>query len=276
MPELPEVETIRLGLIPRVRNKKIKKVEVVFPGFVNVPAKEFVKAVAGARINDISRRAKLLIFDLSNDWSLVVHLKLTGQLIYDVEQASKPGIGEPHIVYTFSDGSQLKHYDFRKFGYARLVKTDKVEEYLKKEKFGPEPLDKDFTLEKFKELLKKKPKSPIKPLLMDQTFIAGVGNVYAQEACFYAKVLPARKAGTLTEAEIKNLYEGLIKILKESIKYKGSSVDTFVDISGEQGGYAPHLKVYGRGGQKCSRCGTILKEAKLAGRGTVWCPRCQR
>jgi formamidopyrimidine-DNA glycosylase len=196
---------------------------------------------------------------------------MTGQLIYN----GKDGIGEPHIIYTFADGSQLKHYDFRKFGYVKLIKTSEVQKQLEKEKLGPEPLEKGFTLEKFHILFASKPKAKIKPLLMDQTFLAGVGNIYAQEACFYAKVLPTRQVGTLTNKEIKELYNGLQKILKDSIESKGTSADSYVDAFGREGDYLLKLKVYGRGGQKCLRCSAVLKEAKLAGRGTVWCPKCQ-
>jgi formamidopyrimidine-DNA glycosylase len=272
MPELPEVETIRLQLLSKICGKKITKVEVKFAGLLNVPAKNFIRILTGAIIEEIRRRAKLLIFDLSNGWSLILHLKLTGQLISNGEK----GIGQPHIIYTFEDGTQLKHYDFRRFGYVKLVRREEVETYLDKEGFGPEPLDKKFTLEVFRELLKKKPKALIKPLLMDQTFIAGVGNIYAQEACFFAQILPTRRVGSLNDEEIKRLYEGLKKILKEAINYRGSSVDSYVDALGKPGNYVSKLKVYGRGRKKCLRCGSLLKEAKLAGRSTVWCPKCQK
>lgn len=272
MPELPEVETIRLQLAGKILHKKITGVEVKYAGLLNVSANEFIKAVEGAKITDIRRRAKLLIIYLSSGWNLLVHLKLTGQLIYD----GKLGIGQPHIIYHFNDGSQLKHYDFRKFGYVRLIKSQELERCLEKEKLGPEPLDKNFTLEKFRQLMARKPKAKIKPLLMDQSFLAGIGNIYAQEACFYAKILPIRRAGNLSPGEVKNLHHGLRKILQASIQHQGTSADAYVDAFGQEGDYAVLLMVYGRGGQKCRRCGTILKEAKLAGRGTVWCPKCQK
>lgn len=272
MPELPEVETIRRQLLEKVCGKKITRAEVKYAGLLNVSAKEFVKAVEGAKITDIRRRAKLLIIYLSSGWSLLIHLKLTGQLICD----GKSGLGQPHLIYHFSDGLTLKHYDFRKFGYVRLIKSQELEKYLEKEKLGPEPLDKNFTLEKFRQLMARKPKAKIKPLLMDQSFLAGIGNIYAQEACFYAKILPIRRAGNLSPGEVKYLHHGLRKILQDSIHCKGTSADAYVDAFGQEGDYFSHLKVYGRGGQKCRRCGTILKEAKLAGRGTVWCPKCQK
>lgn len=272
MPELPEVETIRRQLLGKLCGQTIKSVEINFAGLLNVPAKKFAQAVVGAKVSDIQRRAKLLIIVLSSSWSLIIHLKLTGQLILD----GRPGLGEPHLVYHFRDGSVLKHYDFRKFGYLKLVKSSEVSRELEKEAFGPEPLDKNFTLEKFRQLLAARPKTKIKPLLMDQSFLAGVGNIYAQEACFFAKILPTRPAGSLSPAEVKDLFEGLRVILQESIEQKGTSADAYLDAFGQEGDYFSRLKVYGRGGEKCRRCGAVLKEAKLAGRGTVWCPKCQK
>lgn len=266
------METIRQQLLARTKNKKIKSVEVKLARMINVPAVEFEKTVANASVKDIRRRAKILIIDLSNGFSILVHLKMTGQLIYD----GKGGTGKPHIIYTFSDGNQLKHYDFRLFGYAKLEKTDEVEKILAKEKFGPEILDKNFTPEVFKKLLVQKPKAKIKPLLMDQTFIAGVGNIYSQEACFCAKILPTRIVATLTEEEIKDLYRCLQKILSVALEHKGSSVDTYVDVGGEKGTYVPRLKVYGREGEPCIGCRSKVKTIKLAGRGTSFCEACQK
>ncbi|MBI5071624.1 bifunctional DNA-formamidopyrimidine glycosylase/DNA-(apurinic or apyrimidinic site) lyase [Candidatus Falkowbacteria bacterium] len=272
MPELPEVETIRRQLLARIRGRKIKSVEVKLARMVNVPAAEFEKTVANASVKNIRRRAKILIFDLSNGWSIAVHLKMTGQLIYD----GKEGIGKSHIIYTFSDGHKLKHYDFRLFGYAKLIKTDEMEKLLAKENFGPEILDGNFSLVIFKNLLAKKPRAKIKPLLMDQKFIAGVGNIYAQEACFCARISPKRIVGTLAAEEIKNLYQCLQKILAAALARGGSSVDAYVNALGEKGGYVPFLKVYGREGKPCIGCRGKVKTIKLAGRGTSFCPSCQR
>lgn len=272
MPELPEVETIRQQLVKKIKGKKVKKVEVKLARVINTSVREFERAVIGSKITDIRRRAKILIIDLSNGFSILVHLKMTGQLIYD----GKEGTGKHHIIYTFCDGSQLKHYDFRLFGYAKLVKTREVEKILVKEKFGPEILDKNFTLEVFKKLLAQKPKAKIKPLLMDQTFIAGVGNIYSQETCFCAKILPTRIVATLTEEEIKDLYQCLQKILTAALEHKGSSVDAYVDAGGEKGTYVPRLKVYGREGEPCVGCRGKVKTIKLAGRGTSFCEVCQK
>jgi formamidopyrimidine-DNA glycosylase len=272
MPELPEVETIRRQLAAEIKNKRIKSAEVKLARMINVPIAQFEKTVIGASVKDIRRRAKILIFDLTNGWSIVVHLKMSGQLIYN----GKEGIGKPHIIYTFSDGHQLKHYDFRLFGYAKLVKTDEVEKIFIKEKLGPEVLDAKFALADFERLLAAKQNSKIKPLLMDQTFIAGVGNIYAQEACFCARVLPTRKVSTLTKDEAGRIHDCLKKILALALEKKGSSIDSYVDVGGEKGGYAPLLKVYGREGEQCFSCEGKIKTIKLAGRGTSFCPTCQK
>jgi len=277
MPELPEVETIKNQLQEKIVGKKIKAIEIRLPRMIQgVKPKEFEELVSGSEIRGLGRRAKLLIIHLSNGYSLVIHLKLTGQIIYKSQISNLKFQKYTHIIYYFTDGSVLLHNDLRQFGWVRLIKTADLKDYFQKEGFGPEPLEKGFTLKKFKELLVKKPRQKIKPLLMDQTFIAGVGNVYAQEACWGAKILPTRLVKTLKEKEIEDLYHYLIKILKESIKYRGSSVNDYVDIEGKQGGYLPKLKVYDREGEKCFRCGVKIKKMTLAGRGTYFCPDCQK
>jgi formamidopyrimidine-DNA glycosylase len=277
MPELPEVETIKNQLLQKIKGKKIDFVEIKLPKMVKgVSVKEFKEKVEKTIVKDVKRRAKLIIINLSNNYSLVIHLKLTGQLIFEKEFKSEKVLKYTHLIYHFSDKSALLHNDLRQFGYVKLVKTDDLEKLFKEEGFGPEPLSKDFTLEKFKNLLSKKQKQKIKPLLMDQTFLAGVGNVYAQEACWCAKILPTKLVKDLSEKEISDLYHCLIKILKEAIKYRGSSVDTYVDIYGRVGDYISKLKVYDRENQKCFRCGTKIKKIVLGGRGTYFCPGCQK
>jgi formamidopyrimidine-DNA glycosylase len=277
MPELPEVETIKLQLERKIKGKKIKKVEVKLAKMVRgVSVAKFKKVVRGVKISNIRRRAKLLIINLATGWSLVIHLKITGQLIYQKRPESGEKKKYAHLIYQFTDRTRLLHNDMRQFGYVKLVKTSDLEKLFVKEKFGPEPLASHFTLKKFKEILAKKPRAKIKPLLMDQTFMAGIGNIYAQEACFYARVLPTRKAGTLTAEETSRLYRGIRTILPTAIEDRGSSVDAYVDISGRQGNYEHKLKVYGRKGKKCYRCKSIIKKIKLAGRGTCFCSKCQK
>ncbi len=296
MPELPEVETIKKQLNNIIIGKKIKSVEILEPRLVKVAPESFKKAVIGATIKAVRRRAKLLIIDLSGGRSLLVHLKMTGQLIYDRRTTrnstpyKKPRFytgqaqnyaesiknKHTHVIYTFADGGRLLHNDLRKFGFVKLAETKEVMKYLEKEGYGPEPLENNFTLKIFKALLTKQSRKKIKPTLMEQTFIAGIGNIYADEICFYAGVGPTRIISTLKEEEIKKLFAGIKKILSDAVKYRGSSVDQYVDARGEEGEYVPRLKVYGREGEKCPRCGAIIQRIKINGRSSHFCSKCQR
>ena len=278
MPELPEVETIKTQL-NKLKGKKITEIDVKLAKMIkNVSAGFFKKKVGGTRIKEVRRRAKLLIIDLDNGYSLVIHLKISGQIMFIKTLKPKNIKTFTHLIYHFSDKSCLLHNDLRRFGYVKLLKTDDLEKFFIQENYGPEPLDKDFNCEKFTELLSKKPNKRIKPLLMDQTFIAGVGNIYAQEACWCAEILPVRLVKTLSGKEIKNLYNCLIRILKAAIKDRGTTAadDNYVDARGKQGKYTFELKVYQRGNQKCFRCQAAIKRIVLAGRGTSYCPGCQK
>lgn len=275
MPELPEVETIKLQLKNKILGKKILKTEALTSKIINIPIAAFIKDTQGAAFKDITRRAKILILELSNGVYLLVHLKLSGHLIYQKEKAKNSKYA--HIIFHLSGGGKLVFDDFRKFGYVKSIKNkEELDKLLKEENFGPEALSQDFTLEKFKESLAKKPKSPIKPLLMDQTFLAGLGNVYAQEACFYAKISPKRKVKTLKDSEIKNLYKAIREILISAIKKRGTSVDAYLDAKGKQGEFQNYLKVYGREGKACFRCGAKIKKIVMGSRGTSYCPKCQK
>lgn len=273
MPELPEVETIKRQLNQNIRGKKIKKVEVRLPKIINCPASVFEKNIAGKSIKSIERKAKLLLINFSGNYTLVIHLKLTGQLILTSKTA------EPnkytHVIF-YLDSQKIFFNDLRQFGYIKLVKTDEVDNLIFKEKIGPEPLEKDFTLKTFKNLLKKKKKSKIKPLLMDQSFIAGIGNVYSAEILFLSGVHPERKAGSLTKEDIKKIYGNIKKVLLEAIKHKGTSVDTYLDAYGKKGKYTLKLKVYNKAGKLCVKCGTKIRVIKQGGRSAYFCPKCQK
>ena len=277
MPELPEVETIRSQLQKLIVGKKIKKVDVNLPKMVKLPLANFRKAVIGATVKKVGRRAKILIFEFSNNWSLLIHLKLSGRLIFRKkgEELGPEDLKWNHLIWYFSDGSRLFHNDLRQFGYVKLVKTDELAGFFKKEKLGPEPLEKNFTLADFSAILKKKPKAKIKQFLLDQKNIAGIGNIYSDEILFFARVHPLRKVQELKPSEIKKVFEGIRKILLEAIRLKGSSVRDFLDALGKEGGYVPKLKVYGREGEKCSRCGAIIKRIKIGSRSAHFCPKCQ-
>jgi len=241
MPELPEVETIRRQLSQKIVGKKL----------------------TGQKIIRVRRRAKILIIDFEDGTSLIFHLKLTGQLIFN----GKPS-RYTRKVFNFDDGSQLIFNDLRKFGWWKKVKET---ETIEKE-FGPEALE--INLNTFKSLLTKKPNAKIKPLLMDQKFIAGIGNIYSDEILFASKVHPLRLVKTLTEREIKKIYQNIKKILKEAIEQHGSSVEYYLDACGRQGDYVKYHKVYHR--EKCSLCGTKIKKIKIGGRSAHFCPSCQK
>lgn len=274
MPELPEVETIKNELSKKIIGKKIKDIEIFSESSINYKKDDFRKIAINLSINKIERRAKILIVELSDHYNFLIHLKLTGQLIY-VEKNLEISKKHTQIIFHFSSGDHLLFNDLRKFGYVKLLKDEELKSYFINEKIGVEPLEGIFTLEKFKELLRNK-RGKIKVALMDQKFIAGLGNIYSAEVCFYAYVNPNRIVSSLEEKEINLLFEGIKKILTEAIKYKGSSVDTYVDIYGEKGKFVPLLKVYGRKGKKCYRCGGIIKSISLGGRGTYFCPQCQK
>jgi len=272
MPELPEVETIKKQLLKKVKGKTFKKVEVRLPKIVKTDLKIFKKEIVRAKINNIKRRAKVLILELSNNYAIIVHLKMSGQLIFQ-GQPSK----HTHLIYYFTDGSKLIHNDMRQFGYVKLLQKDKLDDLLaKEEKYGPEPLDKNFTLNIFNQLLNKKKKSKIKPLIMDQTFIAGIGNLYADEILFEAGILPIKIVKSLKPKEIAKIYQSIKKILNLAVKHKGSSVDLYIDAEGKQGKFAPLIKVYQREGEKCKCCGSEVKRVKINSRSAHFCPKCQK
>jgi len=278
VPELPEVETIRSQLGKLIVGKKITKVDVSLPRMVKLSLDKFRKIVVGSKIKSISRRAKILIFELSNGWSMLIHLKLSGRLIF--RRKGEPLKDEDkkwnHLIYYFSDASRLFHNDLRQFGYVKLVEIDKLADFFKKEKLGPEPLKKYFTFEDFSAILKRKPKAKIKQFLMDQQNISGIGNIYSDEILFFASVHPLRKISELKPKEIKKIFVGIKKILTEALKLQGSSVDLYLNALGKEGEYVPRLKVYGREGEKCKKCGGVVQRIKIGGRSAHFCPSCQK
>ncbi len=266
MPELPEVEIIKRGLEKFVLNKRISRVEVLSPRVIKEPAvKVFISGLEGRVITEILRKAKLLVLKIDNSWYLIIHLRISGWL----------GYGSPdkkaRVRFIFSEGGCLNYMDNRLLGELRLRPEFESLPFL--QKLGPEPFD--LSIEEFKQILKTK-KVKIKALIMDQGVISGIGNIYATEALFRAGISPLRPAQSLTGREAAKLYKSIIALLKEGIKYRGASVDTYRDLQGNKGGMDKRLKVYGRQGLGCFVCGTILKKITLAGRGTVFCPKCQK
>lgn len=287
MPELPEVETVRAGLNQLIIGKKISSENHDWPkGFPNAK-NDVEKFLLGANITAIRRRAKVLIIDLNSAYSLVIHLKMTGQLVFQGE-AVRFGAGHPNgslvgelpdkttrVTLTFADGSKLFFNDQRKFGWMRLMPTVEVENLDFFQKVGPEPLGADFIAEDFIARLMRRAKSGIKAVLLDQTVVAGIGNIYADESLWAAKIHPESKVQDVSPGRLRALYTELQRILQLSIEKGGSTDRNYVNAEGKRGSYLTFANVFRREGQSCPRCGTTIIKTKVAGRGTHICPHCQ-
>ena len=291
MPELPEVETTVRDLKKKVLKRTFVDVWTDFEKMIKKPNsfEEFRKAIIGGKILDIRRRGKNVLFDLSKNKILLIHQKLTGHFLFgywildDGYRRSK--IKGPleerintyiHLLFTLDNGQMLALSDLRKFAKVELWDKSDLENSKEFKNLGPEPLAKSFTFEKFKETLAKSRKGKIKQVLMDQTIIAGIGNIYADEILWAAKIHPFKEVSKLKELELKEVYRAMKEILPKAIELGGESISDFRRISGEKGGFDPLRKVYRREGEKCSRCGTIIKRVKLAGRSAHFCPTCQK
>ncbi|MFA6105761.1 MAG: bifunctional DNA-formamidopyrimidine glycosylase/DNA-(apurinic or apyrimidinic site) lyase [Patescibacteria group bacterium] len=298
MPELPEVETIRQDLRKKIMNKKIVQLKVVREKSVLSMVTNFVHAIKGNEIKEIDRRGKLMIFRLKKSFkpknhkesftSILVHLKMTGQLIYEKKVHNKVEViagghsltekdfdlpnKHTQIIFTFSDKGILFFNDLRRFGYMKLATDGEVETALLR--FGIEPLTKNYTFDAFVKALGKRRVS-IKVALMDQPRIAGIGNIYADEACFAAGIKPTRHVNALKKDEVKKLFDCISKIIKKAIEHRGTTFKDYMDTEGKKGNYTDFLKVYGHGGDKCPRCGKVIQKIKSNGRGTHFCAGCQ-
>ncbi|HTJ73135.1 MAG TPA: bifunctional DNA-formamidopyrimidine glycosylase/DNA-(apurinic or apyrimidinic site) lyase [Verrucomicrobiae bacterium] len=287
MPELPEVETVRRGLVELIVGRTVATVEHDTPkGFPNASA-DVQQFLIGAKITDVRRRAKVLLVELSTGYTLVIHLKMTGQLVFRSE-AAVFGAGHPNeslvgdlpdrstrVTFTFTDGSHLYFNDQRKFGWVRLIPTAEVPEIDFMKKVGPEPLEADFTAEQFAARFKRRARTSIKAALLDQTVIAGVGNIYADESLWGAKIHPQRLVVSVTNKEFMRLFTELRSVMNTAIEKGGSTDKNYVNAEGKRGSYLTFARVFRREGKPCPRCGTTIIKFKAAGRGTHICPHCQ-
>jgi formamidopyrimidine-DNA glycosylase len=276
VPELPEVETVAADLRPHVAGRTILACRVRFPTIVRHPdPARFEALLAGRRITGLTRRGKYLVHHLAGDGDLVlvVHLGMTGQ--WRCLPAETPEPDHLHAVMDLDDGRQLRYRDPRRFGRLLLGSGEELVAARKLPRLGPEPLDPRFTADDLYRRLHVR-RAPLKALLLDQMLVAGVGNIYADESCFRARVRPDRPGQELSRRSVGRLHAALGDLLREAIENRGSSVDDYRDAWGEMGGEQHLLTVYGRGGQPCVRCGRPLSVVRLAGRTTVFCRRCQR
>jgi formamidopyrimidine-DNA glycosylase len=287
MPELPEVETVRRGLSELIPGKVIKTAcHIESPkSFPNADA-DVRQFMLGAKILQVRRRAKVLLIDLDSEYSLVIHLKMTGQLVYRGDAVFGAGhpndslIGElpdrsTRVVIEFTDGSTLYFNDQRKFGWVRLMPSLEVPNIDFMKKVGPEPLEADFTAEQFTERFKRRAKTNIKAALLDQTVVAGVGNIYADESLWGARLDPHRLVGSLNDQDFRLLYEELRSVMNLAIEKGGSTDKNYVNAEGKRGSYMDFARVFRREGHKCPRCSYEISKIKWAGRGTHYCTNCQ-
>jgi len=286
MPELPEVETVRRGLHELIIGRSIKSVtHDTSKSFPNAPH-DVDEFMVDAKVVDVRRRAKVLLIDLSTDYTLVIHLKMTGQLVFvgDI----RFGAGHPsdslvnqlpdkstRVTIGFKDGSHLYFNDQRKFGWMKLIPTLEVPNIDFMRKVGPEPLEADFTAVQFAERFKRRAKTSIKAALLDQTVVAGVGNIYADESLWGARIHPKRLVGSITQKEFEDLHTELREVMNLAITKGGSSNHTYINAEGKKGSYMDFARVFRREGLPCPRCGTTIIKFKSAGRGTHICPHCQ-
>jgi len=270
VPELPEVETIVRGLNFAIVGRQITKAEIRLPKIAQAPpGVSFVDAVSGQTVTGIGRRGKYAVIRLSDGRSLVTSLRMTGRLI--VAKPSQPDFPGTHVVLHFGDGGRLSFADVRTFGRMRLVEPGEPWDC----ELGIEPLSSGFTQEAFIGMLAGRT-TPVKALLLDQRRIAGIGNIYACEALWEARIRPSRPAKALTKPAIRRLHHAVVDVLTRAIELRGTTVDDYVDADGLRGGFQNVLSVYGRLGEPCARCGGPIVRTVLAQRGTWWCRRCQR
>jgi len=279
MPELPEVETVRLGLQKYLKGHRFLDAEILFKGIFEGDPKQII----GAKVIDIRRFGKGLVIDLDNKKSLAIHIKLTGQIIYRDRKTEKIPVSPDkvktlpnnatRIIFKLDKDAILYFNDLRKFAWIRVVDTDKIGEMPFFKNMGPEPF-KDLTQGKFEEIISKS-KVKIKPLIMDQAKIGGIGNIYANDALFLSGIDPRRVANTLTSNETKKLYKAVLKVMEKSMKYGGASELNFVNVMGQEGGYQMHSLVYGKKGKECPNKNGKIEKIFLGGRGTFFCEVCQ-
>lgn len=301
MPELPEVETVRRGLQQLIVGRQVKTVIHDTPKSFPNASTDVEQFLIGATITTVERRAKVLMIHLSTDYTLVIHLKMTGQLVFIGAKQTAPlskgsvgtqerfGAGHPtdslvgelpdrstRVTIEFIDGSHVYFNDQRKFGWMRLMPTLEVPNIDFMQKVGPEPLEADFTADEFAARFTRRSKTSIKAALLDQAVIAGVGNIYADESLWGAKIHPKRIVSTITSEEFKRLYTELREVMNLAIEKGGSTDKNYVNAEGKRGSYMDFARVFRREGKACPRCGTIIVKFKAAGRGTHICPHCQQ
>lgn len=275
MPELPEIETIKRQLSGKITAKKIQAVEILDDKLYGYLSTDTLEKLTGREVKKISRRAKVLILELDRGLLVAFHLKMSGQIIFANQFLQTFPNKHTRAIFKFTDHTRLYFQDTRRFGWIKVFPAVKLETALFKDPLGPEPLEKNFTVEYLKAVLAGSSRA-VKMAIMDQKVLAGLGNIYASEALFLSGVRPQRPANSLEDKEIERLYQAIKKVLFKAIEHKGSSRDRYRDIYGEKGKYQLHFLVYNRSGQKCRRCQSKIKRIVLGGRSSFFCLNCQK
>ncbi len=274
MPELPEVETIKRTLETKIPGLSFTGVEIFLPKIIKNPApQEFSARLPGKEIKKLERKGKYLLIRLSENLVLIIHLRMTGRLVYSLPDT--PVAPHTHVIFHLNNGCQLRYGDLRQFGQISLVPASDLASFPGLSSLGPDPFDPHFTREFFKRELKKR-RTMLKPLLLDQSFVSGLGNIYADEVLYRARLHPRRQSHTLTPREASCLYRAIREVLQEAIANRGTSIRDYVDGNGNEGNYQNLLKVHDREGEPCLKCGRPIVRARLGGRGTYLCPHCQK
>jgi formamidopyrimidine-DNA glycosylase len=290
MPELPEVETVVRDLRPLLKKQRIVSVDVRLNKIVAMPRRSFTLSANGRTVIDVRRRAKIILIDLDNKTTLLVHLKMSGQLVFVSAQGKKQYGGHPivggvdnlpnkysHVIFRFNDGSHLYFNDQRQFGYLLILPQHELAPFFNKKKLGPEPFSRQFTLPYYLEFMKRHVRASIKSVLLDQSNVAGLGNIYVDEVLFASRIKPTRSVKTLTLNELEVIYHAIPKLLKLAIKQRGTTFRSYRGGTGKPGGMQKYLNVYGRKGKSCRRCSQgIIVKVKQGSRSSHYCPSCQK
>jgi formamidopyrimidine-DNA glycosylase len=274
MPELPEVETIKNTLQQFVVNKQIHKVAVLWPNIIKRPddIEQFKTMLKGQTFRDLGRKGKFILFYL-DDYVLVSHLRMEGK--YGVTPSANPVNKHTHVIFSFTDGDELRYTDVRKFGTMHLFQKGEEFNHPPLNKLGPDPFEDHFTFDYFYKKIKRTDRF-IKIVLLDQTIVSGLGNIYVDEILFKAGVHPLSRASRLTKKEIRSIYEDCIEIIDAAVKLGGTTIRSYVNSQGEMGMFQQELFAYGQEGEPCQNCGQPILKMKVGGRGTHVCTACQR
>lgn len=274
MPELPEVETVKRTLNQLIVGKQIERVTVSLPRIIQRPddTQQFAMLLAGHTFQSVERRGKFLRLILDG-LVLVSHLRMEGR--YGLYRSDEPVEKHTHVIFHFTDGTELRYKDVRQFGTMHLFDPGEELKSAPLNKLGLEPLDEEFTFERFEALLHKRT-TKIKPTLLNQAYVVGIGNIYVDEALFRAQIHPERIANELSTDELQRIYHAVIETLKDAVEAGGSSIKSYVNGQGEMGMFQHQLQIYGRKDEPCIACGAIIEKSVVGGRGTHICPRCQK